>query len=326
MSVRRVKEAEPSEPVPAEQGAILRLVRQVGAVLKGKDDVVELAVACMVAGGHLLLEDVPGVGKTTLARALAKSVGASFSRIQFTSDLLPSDILGVNIFSQKDGGFEFKPGPIFANVVLADEINRTTPRTQSCLLEAMSEGRVTIDETTHVLPGPFLVIATQNPLEAHGTYPLPESQLDRFLMRLAIGYPDGEVERDILLNRRRGEPVDSIDDVCSLEVLTRIQNSTDAIHVEEVLVDYVMKIVQATRQSPRLTVGVSTRGALALIRTSRALALLRGRDYVVPDDIQQLALPVLSHRVSMGSAVMGDARAAAETIIEDLLSDIEAPI
>jgi len=314
--------------VSSESAPLQDVLTQVSSILQGKEDIVELAVACMIAGGHLLLEDVPGVGKTTLARALALSFGASFSRIQFTSDLLPSDILGVNIYNQNDVSFEFKRGPIFSNVILADEINRTTPRTQSCLLEAMSERRVTIDDVTHVLPAPFLVIATQNPLEAHGTYPLPESQLDRFLMRLAIGYPEAHVERDILVNRRRTEPVDKLESVCDLNTLISIQSETDNVSVDDSIVDYIMALVNATRKSTRLSIGVSTRGALALLQTARALAWVRGRDYVVPDDARQLAVPVLAHRVAVGGsvAVMGDTRRVAETIIEELLSSIEAPI
>ena len=309
------------------QKTIDLVLEQVGGVLQGKDEVVEFAVACLAAGGHLLLEDVPGVGKTTLARALAVSFGASFSRIQFTSDLLPSDILGVNIFNQNDSSFEFKRGPIFGNVVLADEINRTSPRTQSCLLEAMSEGRVTIDEVTHVLPSPFLVIATQNPLEAHGTYPLPESQLDRFLMSLTIGYPEKDIEREILRDRRRAEPVEKLRSLCDLNTLMRIQASTDDVHVEDELVDYVLTIIDATRNSPRLTIGASPRGGLSLLRAARALAVVKGRDYVVPDDIRHLCAPVLAHRVSMGGAeaVMGDTRRTAEVVIDELVSRVEAP-
>lgn len=322
----RVNVVEPADS--PDTSPIERVLEQVSAVLRGKREIVELAVACLAAGGHLLLEDVPGVGKTTLARALAVSFGASFSRIQFTSDLLPSDILGVNIFNQTDSSFEFKRGPIFGNVILADEINRTTPRTQSCLLEAMSESRVTIDEVTHVLPRPFLVIATQNPLEAHGTYPLPESQLDRFLMSLTIGYPDAAVERDILRDRRRAEPVDALRSVCDLETLVRIQASTDDIRVDDSLVDYVLAIIDATRTSPRLTIGASPRGGLALLRAARALALVKGRDYVVPDDVRHLSGPVLAHRISMGGSVaaMGDSRRTAETVIEELVSQVEAPL
>jgi MoxR-like ATPase len=305
-----------------------QLVDQVSNILQGKRAVVELAVTSLIAGGHLLLEDVPGLGKTTLARALASSVGASFSRIQFTSDLLPSDILGVNVFNQSTGAFEFKRGPVFAHFVLADEINRTTPRTQSSMLEAMGEARVTIDDVTHVLPSPFLVIATQNPLEAHGTYPLPESQLDRFLMRLAIGYPDPAVEREILSNRRREEPVDDLEACMTTDELKALQLSADNVRVDDSLTDYVLAIVEATRKSPRLHVGVSTRGGLYLLRAARAYAIVMGRDYVVPDDLRHLAAPVLAHRVSVGGVEggLGQSRRVVESIITELLSEIEAPV
>ncbi|MCA9563760.1 MAG: MoxR family ATPase, partial [Myxococcales bacterium] len=224
--------------------------------------------------------------------------------------------------------FEFRRGPVFANLLLADEINRTTPRTQSSLLEAMAEGRVTIDEATHDLPSPFHVIATQNPLEAHGTYPLPESQLDRFLMRLSIGYPDKAVERDLLLSRRREEPVESLEAVIDTEALVELQQKADEVHVDETLADYVMDIISATRESPRLAVGVSPRGALALLRACRALALVRGRDFVIPEDIKDLTIPVLAHRVSVGGNVVtaGDSRRASEEIVQELVDEVPSPV
>lgn len=303
-------------------------VDQLATVIKGKRSVIELAAACVIAGGHLLLDDVPGVGKTTLARAIAKSTGATFSRIQFTSDLLPADILGVNVFTQKDGNFNFRPGPIFANIVLADEINRTTPRTQSCLLQAMSESRVSIDDETHLLPHPFLVIATQNPIEAHGTYPLPESQMDRFLMRLTLGYPSQEVERQILVERRREEPLDSLESSITTDVLLDLQKKVDNVRVDESLVDYAMAVIESTRSCSRLNVGVSVRGGLNLLQAARALALVRGRDFVVPDDLRDLFGPVLAHRVSMAGVegTLGDARRGAEGLIDELVSEIEVPI
>lgn len=308
--------------------AIERLVRNVETAFRGKPQIVELATTCLLAGGHLLVEDVPGVGKTLLARALAVSVGLDFSRVQFTSDLLPADIIGVNVYDQNAAEFRFKRGPIFANVVLADEINRTAPRTQSSLLEAMSERQVSVDDKTYALDPPFLVIATQNPLESHGTYPLPESQLDRFLMRVSVGYPDRAVERAILLERDGADPIASLRAVFGPEELLGLQQLVDTVRFDASLADYVMDIVEATRSTVRLSIGVSTRGALALQRAVRAFALVQGRDYVVPDDVKKLAVPVLSHRVSLGSGetVVGSSRRAAEQILLELVSAIEVPV
>lgn len=317
-------------PLPADQAtSLLHALREhVGTVFRGKHDIVDRALTCLIAGGHLLLEDVPGVGKTLLAQALAISVGLKFHRIQFTSDLLPADIIGVNIFDQRSGEFVFKPGPIFANVVLADEINRTAPRTQSSLLEAMSERQVSIEDITHPLPDPFLVIATQNPLESHGTYPLPDSQLDRFLMRLAVGYPAREVERAILIHRGQRSPVDDLKPIFDGQTLLKLQATVDSVRFDESLADYVMDIVEATRRSARLSLGVSTRGALALQRASRAWALVQGRIYVTPDDVQTLAVPVLAHRVALGTGetVVGSTRLAAEAVMQELLSRVEVPV
>ena len=317
-------------PLTTDEAARLlaALRTNVSSVFRGKEDIISRALTCMLAGGHLLLEDVPGVGKTLLAHALAVSVGLEFHRLQFTSDLLPADIIGVNIFDQTKGEFVFKPGPIFANVVLADEINRTAPRTQSALLEAMSERQVSIEDVTHALPEPFLVIATQNPLESHGTYPLPDSQLDRFLMRLAVGYPERDVERSILMSRGRLEPVDALESVFDVTTLLRLQATVDTIRFDESLGDYIMDIVEATRRTARLALGVSTRGALALQRASRAWALVNGRSFVTPDDVRTLAVPVLAHRTSLGTGetVVGSSRLAAEAVMQELLNRIDVPV
>lgn len=324
MSAQTLSLAPDADPLPL----IGRLRDNVNSVFQGKEEVVDLAITAMLAGGHLLVEDVPGVGKTLLAQALATSVGLAFNRIQFTSDLLPADIVGVSIFDQKRGAFTFQPGPVFSNVVLADEINRTTPRTQSSLLEAMSEGRVSIDDVTHELPRPFLVIATQNPLESHGTYPLPDSQLDRFLMRLSVGYPAPEVERAILLGRGESDPVLALKPVFDARALAGLQSAVFAVRVEDTLTDYLLEIVGATRSTARLALGVSTRGALALQRASQACALVRGRRFVIPDDIRDMAVPVLAHRVSLGTgeAIGGSTRHAAEAAIRELLSEIPVPV
>ncbi len=313
--------AKPSE-------LIQTLIANVEKVFQGKTDVVTLAITSLLARGHVLLEDVPGVGKTTLAHAIARSVGAQFQRVQFTSDLLPGDILGVTIFNSDTNKFQFKPGPIFTNVLLADEINRTTPRTQSALLEAMAEGRVSMDDQTHTLPRPFAVMATQNPLDYHGTYPLPESQMDRFLMRLSIGYPARNVERELLLKRRSREPVEDLDGALTLDDLTALQNAVENVRLEASLVDYIMSMVEATRRSAALRTGVSTRGALALARAARAFALVRGRDYCIPDDLTTLLVPVLAHRVSLAGAggALGSSRTEVEAVIEELAAGIEVPI
>ena len=317
-----------NSPTPTHAAALSRLSdlqENVERVFRGKPRVVRLTIAALLAHGHVLLEDVPGVGKTTLALALARSLGLEFRRIQFTSDLLPSDIVGVTVFSQNSGAFEFKAGPIFANVVLADEINRTTPRTQSALLEAMSEGRISVDERTLPLPDPFLVLATQNPLEHHGTYPLPESQLDRFLMRLSIGYPGRAIERAIVMNRGGEAPVESLEAVVSLEEFRALQATVNGVAIDERIVDYAMQIVEATRSDPRIRIGVSTRGALALIRAARAHALVEGRTYVIPDDVRNLLVPVLSHRLSLGATAPGGDRLIAESLVEDLATKVAVP-
>jgi len=294
--------------------------------LVGKPEVVRLAIVALLARGHLLIEDVPGVGKTTLAQALAQSLGLSFQRIQFTSDLLPSDILGVSVFDPRKSEFEFKPGPIFANIILADEINRTTPKTQSSLLEAMNEAQVSLDHHTYRLPRPFMVLATQNPLEYQGTHPLPESQMDRFLLRIRIGYPDESHERLIL--RGAGAAVlDRLRPVLSGEAVQDLQAQVETVKVEESLLGYVMAIVQATRSHAALALGVSPRGSLALVRAARALALTEGRSYCVPDDIKQLAIPALAHRVIPRARweAAGERHDDAETVIREILQDVPVP-
>lgn len=300
----------------------------IALVIKGKSHVIEMTVVCLLARGHLLLEDVPGVGKTTLAHSLARSLDCSFKRIQFTSDLLPSDIVGVSMFNRQKQTFEFMPGPIFANIVLADEINRTTPKTQSSLLEAMSEAQISVDNQTHLLQQPFMVIATQNPSEYHGTFPLPESQLDRFLMRLRIGYPSPDEEKKVLDRPQALHPADSIQPVLSAAEVVSLQVRVDQVHMEESLTEYLLAIVQATRQSELLSLGVSTRGALALSKTAKALALVRGRDYCLPDDIKELAPIVLSHRVMLNRThgMRSQSFEQAERIILDIVDTVPVPV
>jgi len=303
-----------------------RIVKNVGRVLEGKREVVSLAVVALLARGHLLVEDVPGVGKTTLARALAKSVGVAFRRLQFTSDLMPADVLGGNVL-ESGTRFVFRPGPVFTNVLLADEINRTTPRTQSALLEAMDERRVSLDGQTHPLDEPFFVVATQNPEEFHGTYPLPESQLDRFLLRLRVGYPPPEVER-LVLSRRRGEdPTDALESVCTRDELLAAQQSVDRVRVDDAVLDYLHALVLATRRSPLLELGASTRAALALERATRAHALVEGRTFALPDDVRAVASAVLAHRVRPAGARDGMAVAHdGERVIRELLAELPVPV
>jgi MoxR-like ATPase len=307
--------------------AIRRLEQSVASVIRGKPVAIRLAVTTLLARGHLLIEDIPGVGKTTLARALAASLGGTFRRIQFTSDLLPSDILGVTVWDQAKNTFELKKGPIFANVVLADEINRTTPRTQSALLEAMSEGHVSIDDTTHTLEQPFVVMATQNPAEHYGTYPLPESQMDRFLLRIQIGYPERKVEREILRERAGGDPIAALAPVIDAPTVRQLQDAVEHVRVEDPLLDYAMTIVEETRRSPLIAVGVSTRGALAWYRAAQAHALVEGRDFCVPDDLKALAVPALAHRVMLAATheSLGRARAEAERAIAEVVARVPVP-
>ncbi|HCH66983.1 MAG: hypothetical protein CL927_01100 [Deltaproteobacteria bacterium] len=292
----------------------------VESVIRGKPRVVELALVAVIAGGHVLIEDVPGVGKTTLARSLAAAIGGSLGRVQFTSDLLPGDITGVNVLDPTDG-FRFRPGPVFANVVLADEINRATPKTQSAMLEAMNERRVTIDGTSHTLPDPFTVLATQNPVDFHGTFPLPDSQLDRFLVRLSMGYPEREHERDIL--RMGGLRRAIFPQALTLDETRRLSRSTASVQVHEEVENYLLDIVEGTRTDARFLRGVSTRGAEALYRVTQALALARGRSFVVPEDVRELAIPVLAHRVLVRSDGERDGAARA---LRGLLRDLGVSI
>ena len=304
---------------------IVQLQNNIGQVVLGKDDVIRLIVVALLSGEHVLLEDVPGVGKTLVGKAMARSVSGEFRRIQFTPDLLPTDITGSSVFNSRSQEFSFNRGPIFANIVLADEINRATPRTQSALLEAMSERQVSIDGHTNPLPQPFMVIATQNPAEFEGTYPLPESQLDRFLLRIPVGYPAREIELKVLTSHREGEPVEKLMPVLTCEQIVSLQNDVRQVNVEESINHYVLDIVEATRRCDDLHIGVSPRGALALYRASQALALVSGRSYVVPDDVKSLAVPVLAHRVISKGYLHGDQREAVEALIERLVGEIPVP-
>ena len=312
---------------PISLAKLSEIEAALGEAIRGKPEVVRLSLACLLARGHLLIEDVPGVGKTTLAQALARSVDSSFHRIQFTSDMLPSDVVGVTIYNAHTEEFEFKPGPVFTHFLLADEINRATPKTQSALLEAMNELQVTIDGRSHPLDQPFMVVATQNPVEHHGTYPLPESQLDRFLMRIRIGYPDAAAEREIV--RRGGaQPAENMRTVLSGDELVTLQDAVARVNVDDALVDYMLAIVERTRTHESLAMGVSPRGAQALYRATQALAAVEGRDYATPDDIKRLALPVFAHRVVVNSRVALAPRSAeaAERVLSEILTLVDVPL
>ena len=312
----------------AAAGRVERLQAAIESVIKGKPEAVRLSIVTLIAGGHLLVEDVPGVGKTTLAQALARALDCSFQRIQFTSDLLPSDVIGLSVYNQHSGVFEWKPGPVFASVVLADEINRTTPKTQSALLEAMAERHVTVEGATHPLPEPFIVIATQNPIEHHGTYPLPESQLDRFMLRLRIGYPDAEDEKQIIRDREHTEPLENLRPVMTGEDIVELQQAVADVAVDEALVDYLMRIVTATRDSEMLDLGVSPRATLALFRAAQALALTEERSYCVPDDIKRLVLPVFAHRLVVSSRFSSSLRRSeeAEAVLREIMKTVSVPL
>ncbi len=307
---------------------VTQLQRSIARAIFGKEEVIQLALVTLLARGHLLIEDVPGVGKTTLAQALAKSFHCTFQRIQFTSDLLPSDVLGVSVYNPEAREFEFRQGPIFANVVLADEINRTTPRTQSALLEAMNEAQVTVDGRTMPLPQPFLVIATQNPVEHHGTYPLPESQLDRFLMRVKMGYPSHETERQILRSRTSDDPVVSMEPVADVTDVLSMQETVTRVRVDTSLHDYALEIVNRTRKSDQLALGVSPRGTLMLQRAAQARAFLDGRDFCIPDDFKQLAVPVFAHRVvaSARHASLQKKSETTENVLREIVESVTVPL
>ncbi len=315
------------ETAPVPLSKLGGIERALANSIRGKSDVLRLSLVCLLAKGHLLIEDVPGVGKTTLAQALARSAQCGFQRLQFTSDMLPSDVVGVTIYNAHSQAFEFKPGPVFTNFLLADEINRATPKTQSALLEAMNELQVTIDGRSLPLARPFMVIATQNPVEHHGTYPLPESQLDRFLMRLRIGYPDRTSEREIVRSKFSGE-ANGIPPVLSGEEVLQLQERAQEVAVDESLVDYLLTIVERTRNHESLALGVSPRGAQALYRAAQALALVEGREYVIPDDIKRLVIPVFGHRVVVNTRVALAQRTSdlGDRILQEILSLADVPL
>ena len=310
---------------PSQRAAQLEIALR--TVIRGKDEVIRLALVSILARGHLLIEGVPGVGKTTLGQALARALDCTFQRVQFTSDMLPSDVLGISIYSVAEQEFEFKRGPVFTNVLLADEINRTTPKTQSALLEAMSEGQVTVDAHSYTLPQPFLVIATQNPVEHHGTYPLPESQLDRFLMRVRMGYPDSNAEREILRAEAGAAQLDKMRPVLTGEDVLEMQQAVTQVRVDESLISYALAIVQKTRESDRFSLGVSPRGSLMLYRAAQAMAFLEGRTFCVPEDFKPLVLPVFAHRVAVnGHHSTIKKSEQAEQIIQEILDSVPVPV
>ncbi len=301
------------------------IVDAVEKAILGKRDTIEAALAVLLASGHLLIEDIPGVGKTTLAKALARALGCEFKRIQFTPDLLPSDVTGTSVFNQKTSEFEFRPGPIFANIVLADEVNRSTPKTQSALLECMEERQVTVDGVTRPLPSPFFVIATQNNIELAGTYPLPEAQLDRFMARISIGYPAREFEKRILMNQLHGRPVDTIEPVVDAQEVSRIQAQVRDVYLDPSLHDFILDLAAATRTHPSIALGASPRASLALLYAAQARAAVRGREYVVPDDIKAMTVPVLGHRLIIRPEHRGRA-VTPETCLADILARTAVPV
>ncbi|MBK6587024.1 MAG: MoxR family ATPase [Acidobacteria bacterium] len=307
---------------------VARLQATIENVIRGKSETVKFALIALLGKGHLLIEDVPGIGKTTLANSLARALELSFQRIQFTSDLLPSDVIGLSMFNQRSGEFDWKPGPIFSNIVLADEINRATPKTQSALLEAMAEEQVTVEGFTRRLPAPFIVIATQNPSEHHGTYPLPESQLDRFMLRLHIGYPSIADERQLLRDREGRDPLNVIESVMSRDELLKLQELVGRVRFDDALIDYLLQIVDHTRKAESLELGVSPRGTLALFRSAQALAVIEGRDYCIADDIKRLVVPCFAHRVIVNSRIntVRSRTREAEAILQEILQKVSVPI
>jgi MoxR-like ATPase len=316
------------ETVIAASHRASRLEAELKKVIRGKDDIIRLALVSVLARGHLLIEGVPGVGKTTLAHALARALGCSFQRVQFTSDMLPSDIIGISIYSASEEKFEFKRGPVFTNVLLADEINRTTPKTQSALLEAMNEGQVTVDAHCYPLPQPFLVIATQNPVEHHGTYPLPESQLDRFLMRVQMGYPDSQSEREILRAEAGTAQLENLETVLSGADVIEMQHVVTQVEVDDSLVSYALQIVARTRKHEKLTLGVSPRGSQMLYRAAQAMAFLDGRSFCVPEDFKPLAVPVFAHRVAIHGMHSSGLKKSVRTeeVIQEIVDSVPVPV
>jgi MoxR-like ATPase len=318
----------PAETASAVSHRAAQLEVALRRVIRGKDDIIQLAVVSLLAGGHLLIEGVPGVGKTTLGQALARALDCSFQRVQFTSDMLPSDVLGISIYSAIEQQFEFKRGPVFTHVLLADEINRTTPKTQSALLEAMNEGQVTVDAHSYALPQPFLVIATQNPVEHHGTYPLPESQLDRFLIRARMGYPDREAEREILRSEAGSAKLETMRAVLSAAEVMELQRAVKQVRVDESLIQYALTIAKRTRESEHLSLGVSPRGSQMLYRAAQAMAFLVGRNFSTPEDFKRLVVPVFAHRIVVNSAYGSTLRKSeqAEQLLREILESTAVPI
>lgn len=302
------------------------LRNSLGKVIRGKSGIIDLAITALLSRGHLLIEDVPGVGKTTLAHGLAKCINCSFQRIQFTSDLLPSDCIGVTVYNQADHAFEFRQGPIFANIVLADEINRATPKTQSALLEAMNDRQVSVDKVTYALPSPFMLLATQNPLEFSGTFPLPESQLDRFTMCIKIGYPDAAHEREIIQSASSASVIKGLPPVLGTQEVIELQEKAGMVKVEEDLVNYILSIASATRNHSMIRLGVSPRGTMTLYRAAQAFALVGGRDYCIPDDIKILSIPVFAHRIIPALEGAGETTEDSRGLMEEILSGVSVPV